>query len=42
MPKDFYVKDIEGKEEITAGGWTSEGAEHWYSIANRKFLKIIN
>ena len=42
MPKDFYVKDIEGKEEISAGAWTSEGAEHWYSIANRKFTFYEN
>ncbi len=42
MPKDWYVKDKEEKEGITSGAWTSEGAEHWYSIANRKFTFYEN
>tara|TARA_A100001011_G_scaffold395200_1_gene489492 strand:+ start:5002 stop:7422 length:2421 start_codon:yes stop_codon:yes gene_type:complete len=42
FPKDWFVKDIEGKDGITSGAWTTEGAEHWYSIKNRKLTFYEN
>ena len=43
MPKDFYVKDIEGKEEITAGvGLQKELSIVLLQIENLLFMKIIN
>ena len=42
FPKDWYVKDIEGKEGLSSGAWTTEGSEHWYSIPNRKLTFYEN
>ena len=42
FPKDWWIKDIEGKEGVTSGAWTTEGAEHWYSVNNRKLTFYEN